>query len=292
MSRRVWASGLVAALLIAVFWTFFVWEVSADRARSSASLDAYFSSERTSLQEAATRACREAADPAACADRFFREERREESDLRAQQEMAAWAMGALVVGGLTLLVSAIGALAVLRSLVEARKTTEIALATLNSERAWLTPDDPLWIFESEPFEGQERPTKVGIALRFKNTGRTPAINTTVSAHFAIASADDPMPVFDPAPPSGSSRLPVVGVSGTIGSGELSIRAEDYYLGVIQGRARWYVYCIVRYGTLMGDIQGKTELCAEVVHQGFEVTEGGLREPLRGLSPVGGQNSVS
>ena len=108
-----------------------------------------------------------------------RRAKRSEYDLKAQQDMAEWAYGMLLISAFGLIVITVGVLVVLQSLRLARQTVDRAgdanalssEAMIADQRAWITSKliigGDLEFFEGRAF--------IEVAARYQNIGKTPPL---------------------------------------------------------------------------------------------------------------------
>ncbi len=123
-----------------------------------------------------------------------RRAKRSEYDLKAQQDMAEWAYGILLISAFGLIVITVGVLVVLQSLRLARQTVDRAgdanalscEAMIADQRAWITSKliirGDLEFFEGRAF--------IEVAARYQNIGKTPAIRVHTALDMVLHDAVD------------------------------------------------------------------------------------------------------
>lgn len=109
-----------------------------------------------------------------------REAKRSDYDLKAQQEMAEWAFGMLLVSIAGLAVTTIGVLFVLQSLRLARAAVDRAAEANRLSQEAIIVDQRAWIVTELILDGDLEITETGMGLGVravhKNIGKTPALN--------------------------------------------------------------------------------------------------------------------
>jgi hypothetical protein len=203
-----------------------------------------------------------------------RENEREERDLEAQLITAAWTafMGAAALIGMA--VSVIGVGLVFITFRETRKATIAAqhgaahaLASLHANRAWITPDGyATYEIKDSKINGILHKETFAISLKWKNTGGSPAINSTCFSCYAVVGNGAGVPHFDNFGDGG-------GISGILGinngfSGVEMILSEDEWQRVSTHAADWYCYSIVSYRDIYNpSIVRESEGCFHMMYRG-------------------------
>lgn len=137
--------------------------------RAAAETQTYSDCLRRSSESDITQCIREKA-------KLSRDIERAEEDLQAQQRMANWALGTLLVGGVSVVFGFVGLLFVVQTFRETKEATEIAERQLAaSERPWLEITSvslagPLFFDPSPNGSGH-----VEINVGLKNWGKSPAV---------------------------------------------------------------------------------------------------------------------
>jgi hypothetical protein len=160
--------------------------------------------------------------------RGYRENERADRDLRAQEEMADWAFWVMALTGATVAVTFAGVLLVGFTLLEtkrlrgeAEKTTRAAMAAVTSsdraadatinaanaaieanrlnksafitdQRAWISLEN---IAIGSPMVWENHEGKIALQFRYRNVGKTPAVQADLRAEIVVDSKRDPYGVF-------------------------------------------------------------------------------------------------
>jgi hypothetical protein len=209
---------------------------------------------------------------------------RAERDLRAQQEMADWALAmffATVIGVVTTLIGLIYVVRAYYANVEATKAAtaaaDAANATLHSGRAWLIPSGdveidllgPDYRFRDELMEGGVR-----VALMLRNFGQTPAMDVTSAAdQVLIDTAGEASLAYlhYSMPESPDSIAP----PGARAGGIAVFLSADDFKEVRAHRRTPFVYARIRYRDIFQPDQVReTQLCFSLEWQGQKVTQRG------------------
>ncbi|ABA79311.2 hypothetical protein GQF56_06480 [Rhodobacter sphaeroides] len=209
-------------------------------------------------------------------------------DLAAQEAMAFWAkamfwaaVGSLGLGLVTLGTVAYTLLYTRRSLDiardtfrEAEKATEVARATLMSNRAYLVPG---------PVECNPGTQGITLIQSWLNTGSTPAVKAIPCAQHRVTAVGDPVPRFDLPEREEDAGDGAVGSGGKILCSELFIDARALR-DASEGRAAIYIYSAVMYQDVYGrQHQAEGTRCVEV---------GGHIGALPRIRSAGPQNTFS
>lgn len=192
-----YAHWVIAALFFAL-WSILLWNLATQKAYYRANTEYLASAAAQQPQRSVAEACSSEDTTAAiveCAEREVvarRDIQRAEYDLAAQQEMADWALGAILVNSLALLAAIVGIFYVRNTLNENRSASAAAIATAGEakrsnellrensvaeRRAWLSIES---VRALHPTEFAENGFVFSIEVAVKNLGATPAKNAVVS----------------------------------------------------------------------------------------------------------------
>lgn len=235
------------------------------------------------------------------------ESRRDQADLRAQESMALWALVTAIANGIAAFLTGVGILLIWRTLHhtrraadyandmvdEARKTTQAAIDSIKVERAWITKSGWGNYFISNPiFDGvPQRGEALGIALHWRNDGRSPAINMKMTSDHALVEPGVGPPVFDGATDTGQ-KTASVGQSAVV-KGMMRVVGVSDYKRLVEGSLSMYIYGKATYEDVFSrGIVRHTEVCCLVDLNGERVSETGERIPMINLMPEGPQNTIS
>jgi len=115
-------------------------------------------------------------------------EKQAEYDLKAQQDMAEWAFGMLIVTVWLAVITFMGVLFVWRTWVEAKKTTEQAKREADiAEKSFLTLERPylaVKITETQMLHNNQGGARA-ISYTIMNVGRSPAVLTAIRHHLGL-----------------------------------------------------------------------------------------------------------
>jgi hypothetical protein len=314
MSRSDWLRyGTLVALIIAVIaatiWT--LREYKQDQAQQRQEASAYDSE----------RADQQGYDPCLLDTGFIdrlncflrelktqRADKRAEADLKAQQDMAAWALALLIVSALGLIVTTAGVLLVLWSLKLARESIAKAAEANELSRQAMFANQRPWIpYPKIKLDSDLSYTKNGacfsILLEFRNSGRTPARGVhiersvfqlgsrpyTTEQQSMIAEAKARMPLKDGATMFSDDKI--------TWSFELCIGPEE--LSEIRTGSRQLLMPIVvfcaEYGSTFDETNHVTSFMVELgrkgtakrFRRGLEIDVPYGRDALALTSPIGG-----
>lgn len=213
-------------------------------------------------------------------------------DLKAQQDMAAWAFGMLIVTIWLAVITLIGVGFVWKTLVVTQNAGAEAIAAVHGvERAWLTVKSAEIKFYGNigTEDGGPDGPSYTITINWTNTGRSPAKN--VNAILMPRASDAPgwTPDFDVTNvPAGSG---IVGPDRDFAPPPIILEADDVK-ALFEGRNFLFLYSRVEY-RVMGQDDGMryTEITARVGL--YSLTDpSGESELHIGLTPVGPQNTAT
>jgi hypothetical protein len=193
-----------------------------------------------------------------------RESQRSEYDLSAQEAMAEWAFWMLVTSSISFIIGAIGIWFVALTLMEARKTTRAAFATLHANRAWVLYDNIDFIPANGKMKGVEMKQALIIRIWLRNTGLSPATNVYGMADLQQVGEGESVPIFE------FKRLPdLTGIVGQDKPVSLSATLYDEMLERFMSRqCRTFVYVGIAYFDVFEPTKERmTEVCAELTYNG-------------------------
>lgn len=268
------SGGIIAAALAALF----VWNISAYQTQST--LDARHRAQDSAERagESIDRACR-GADPAAMVEcvakeiEATREDQRAEHDLSAQERMAEWAFWMMVVTAITTGLTAVALWFIKGTLDATRKTVgeaenatkaaqdAVAITREAAEqqlRAYLAIDG----FRGD-IKNTDGPFQLGLSLRFKNLGQTPALRVFSNFNIMFGPATGTPKDFDFPPGTGGvgfGYMPV-GMEHTSGVQWLS---GEFTSDLLAKRRVCLFYGFIDYDDVFEHTpRRRTEFCAEI-----------------------------
>jgi hypothetical protein len=164
---------------------------------------------------------------------------------------------------------------------------------LRTDRAWITAIDTVIEEHTNPnVGGTVYPNGLGIRVKWKNSGRTPALNTEVFFAFRVVEWNEIEIPMLPKPQAFTGTGAAVGPGLEITSGNAVI-VGDRYNGVMARQAKVFIYSMVRYFDIFdGRIARASEACFEVLWLGSQVMPDGRTSNLFSRSPRGPQNTAS
>jgi hypothetical protein len=173
----------------------------------------------------------------------------------------------------------------------AQAAARSAAESAYSERAWMTTDgfEPA-LGTTIIFDGVTYPEGIGIAPRWKNTGRSPAVRVDIFTEHRMERADNPIiPRFDAPIPE---NLGVVGPSVTATGVQRWICGDD--LGNFRlGALKCFIYSRVSYGTIFEpDLAKTSEICCCIEYNGEQQISPGNTVPRLLYNIRGPQNTAS
>jgi hypothetical protein len=261
MPRRDWVryGALVAALFVIVFGAlgWMLWEYKQAQTRQRQAAAAY---DPKSTDDRASDACGQSvgiADYLNCILREVkpqREDKRSEYDLQAQQDMAAWALGMLVVSFLGLIATILGAVLLTLSLIYSARATQAAAdaadaagKTLAAERAWITWDR---IYrgrvKNSILNDVYNDDAVAFAGGWINSGRSPALKPSIiNKKLVVPVQDSTVPTFTDTLGDAKSTDSSVGVGRSI-SGAWAILTDEETQALARGEINVWFYSKVEY----------------------------------------------
>lgn len=174
---------------------------------------------------------------------------------------------------------------------EASRAARAAQDAIMTERAWMSQSGfetarlpNLFIDDQPAGEG------FGIVLRWKNTGRSPAVHTQAVSWHRLVEPHSHIPVFP--------TVMGTGIGSNVGPGEpvtgvLRTISEADYKSLLKGSLDMYIYGRIDYEDIFTPGHKRhSEVCAKVEFNGEHVDEMGRRIPRVVLIPQGPQNTVS
>lgn len=200
--------------------------------------------------------------------------------------------------GLTILqtiLALLGTLALLYSLHLNRKATRAAVSAadaareaLGAERAWMSHFKCHNCF-LDNFEGVFGAQSFGVIVAWKNTGRTPATNVSVSVDHALVPVTTLAPVFGNIE-NNQDNSAVVGPEIDVNTNIIMLTINEYDL-VKQGALDFYIYCRIDYrDTFRPDVPRHSEMCYKVAFNG-QVMQDGVVLPRVSYRATGLQNTA-
>jgi hypothetical protein len=209
---------------------------------------------------------------------------------RATERQADIAKNVAWLSLFTLVFSAVAAAGAVAAAVYTAHTARYAGQTLQSDRAWMTFDGPNFApLANSNLDGVFISDGLLMTVRWKNTGRTPAINVGCYFDHKVVLAGEPDHVFAMRPPGneGDPRS-VIGPNGTAGSPQRAL-LDNEYAGLRNGTIKVFVYSRVYYNDIFnGEAEPYTEFCGQLAYQGNMITPDGRHQLIVGLHASGPQ----
>lgn len=193
------------------------------------------------------------------------QEERDIRDLKAQEEMALWAnrMGWAAIASLvltaagvfliwrTLIYTRTAAIAARDAVEEAKRTTEAAIFTMKSERAWML----LTGYQVDGAAAGAETLDVRTGLLFSptvvNGGRSPAMHATISSDVKWVPLEDPIPRFDFGEPDSMDARSIVGPGQSV-TGPAAFVPLEIFQQHDRRSTKIYIGCRVLYDDIFGD----------------------------------------
>lgn len=204
-------------------------------------------------------------------------------DLRAQISMAVSAEKMLGLTLISIFLGVVSAAAIFWTLMETRKGVRVSQEIGFSDRAWMTPSKyDLGVARNSRIDGVWHPIFYTVAQRWKNTGRSPALNLEIWADHRIVFQPGPIPSFD------NAHLKMkftVGPGDDTGSNGMPI-TPDQILLIEQWIIKWFVYSKATYNDIYTSETRVSECCYDVGVNGT-MDDG---SPVFTVRPAGPQNT--
>jgi hypothetical protein len=174
---------------------------------------------------------------------------------------------------------------------EAKKTTEAAVATVQSERAWVTFSAPRVVqVEESNLDGVWVTDGLGFGVDWRNSGRSPAIEIRGYAVHRVTEGGPPgqfLPENFPPPEEATAQGPG-GVFGT------PVRyLNDQETARLRNReVRVFLYSLVLYNDIFSPVIRRSETCVEIIHHGRIVPPNGVEQDNITYRAWGPQNTAT
>ncbi|MBW8321565.1 MAG: hypothetical protein K0M49_15950 [Arenimonas sp.] len=229
---------------------------------------------------------------------------REWRDLDAQESMAAsteqlvniswWQLSLSVAGTL---VAAVGTGGLVYSLILNKKATDAAIAAvdaardaLGAERAWVMMVGQTAYSSPNAFTDTGLNEQIGIALRWRNDGRSPALNMKAHMQLSVTASSDTLPDLSPHDAKDGEQGSVLGPGSEVATGPVYI-PRPLFDQLSRHEKALYVYGRVAYiDTFRQDVQRVTEgLYLVEINM---VADAGYPRPHFSLAPRGHKHVAS
>ncbi|MCG2639667.1 MULTISPECIES: hypothetical protein [Bradyrhizobium] len=177
------------------------------------------------------------------------------------------------------------------SIAAAQAAARSAADAAYSERAWMSMDGFDQALSTDLITEDGRyPEAIGIAPKWKNTGRSPAIRVEIFTTMRAERIDGPIPTFETPPPEDSG--------GIVGPGLGGIGVHQWIYGdnlghFRLGAVRCFIYSRVRYRTIFEpDFVRTSEICFSVQFDGLYRGPDGAMVPRLIYTNRGSQNTAT
>jgi hypothetical protein len=179
------------------------------------------------------------------------------------------------------------------SLEVSRAAAKAAAEAAYSERAWVTPETLDGVGIRHLFvDGVEYDEGLGAIVKWKNTGRSPAIRLEIYSLSKILPSEAATPIFDEEVPNPEEVRGILGPTVIASSQLLHICGEDLS-GFREKKVRWYVYSRATYSTIFEpEIRRVSEVCVRVEWNGDIRQSDGSYAPRINFTAIGIQNRAS
>lgn len=221
------------------------------------------------------------------------------SDLAAQESMAAATDELVELGWYQLAAGIAGAVLLLWTLLQTRKSTDAAVraataaeANIYSNRAWMC----LSGFSTAPFkdgwiDGVHFDSGFALSVQLRNMGLSPALQCDVYRGLRIVKMSDDIPEFERSNTK-DLRSATVGPQQTVSSPMMAI-TDSNVNDLLSGHARVFIYVHISYHDIYATTPMRhTEVCGEMQYTGDEQHADGVIRKRFDLSPLGPQNTTS
>ena len=209
------------------------------------------------------------------------------SDLCAQWKAADAADASARYAMFALWISLFTLIGVAVTVLHTQQTVRIAQATLQADRAWLTPRIPkiTWKGHRDP-DGKPYQPVLSIRLQWENTGRSPAVNIRHFAQFRLIPKDTHPPAFTP---DKVHHVAALGV-GRPFNPLLQKIAGEFAVQYLTREADLYVYSRIDYDDVFGKAH-TSEICYQVLPR--ELKSPGVTMAIKTIGKAfGDQNKLS
>jgi hypothetical protein len=179
------------------------------------------------------------------------------------------------------------------SLEVSRAAAKAAAEAAYSERAWVTPEALDGVRISNLFvDGIQYDKGLGAIVKWKNTGRSPAIRLEIYSMSKFIPFEEATPRFDEVVPNPEEIRgilgPTLGATGQL----LHICGEDLS-NFEEGKIKWYIYSRTTYSTVFEpDIRRVSEVCTRVEWNGDILQSDGSYIPRISFVATGMQNGAN
>jgi hypothetical protein len=229
---------------------------------------------------------------------------REWRDLDAQESMAASTKQLLTISWWQLflgvagtLVAAVGTGGLVYSLILNKRATAAAIAAvdaardaLGAERAWVMMIGQTAYSSPDAFTDAGRTEQIGIALRWRNDGRSPALNMKAHMQLSVTASPDTLPDLSPHDAKDGEQGSVLGPGSEVATGPAYLH-RHLFDQLLRHERALYVYGRVEYiDTFRQDLQRVTEgLYLVEINM---VADAGYLRPHFSLAPRGQKHVAS
>lgn len=192
-------------------------------------------------------------------------------DLKAQQDMAKLSAVMLLVTGVGVVLVGVTVWQTRGVLAEAKSTTDAAVQTLNSDRAWILEDQVKWA-RTEPSDAE--PGYL-LSVRWRNYGRSPATELFVSSRISVNTEllDEQLTFFPEVPDLESCPTTALGPGQHVDSADLYLSDGDIAL-LDAGRVRAFIRSSANYKTLRTTNAHRSEVWREIKVNGRQTSSAG------------------
>ncbi|WP_159392807.1 hypothetical protein [Methylobacterium sp. C1] len=170
---------------------------------------------------------------------------------------------------------------------------QAAVDAVGAERAWMTFEgiQPATMLNAPIGNGKIEPKIYGIAIQWKNTGRSPSIKNGITSNIQYIGKNDEIPFFE-------NNIKEEFRSGTIGPGRTVITSffwlpPDIWESFAEGNIDIVAWSSVKYATTFNRSRiCETEVTLRISYDGFRTGENGSSSPNYATHVMGPQNDAT
>jgi hypothetical protein len=158
------------------------------------------------------------------------------------------------------------------SVSAAQRSADAAMLSIGADRAWITFDE---IFIDEATNGQidgvpfER--AIMVQVRWKNTGRTPAIKSNTFITHSIIGFDDNVAAFQSIPPENGHGI--IGIGTTVLTA-MRVFPDEQRRSIFDRQTAIAIYSAAYYHDLFSGTERTSEVCWRIRFNGWNTPYGG------------------
>lgn len=219
-------------------------------------------------------------------------EKRELDNLSIQNRLANATDKIVLISLIQAIIGVLGTISLIYTIILNQRSTNTAIETLHSDRAWIIPDlIDAGTVKNSFIDGQYTENGLVFIMKWKNAGRSPSLETDCYVQYKIIERSEEIPLFSRPNKSRDSRRAVAGPN-TVFSG-VPIGINDEFSEKIRSRKyKLIIYSQVEYRDIFSNSNIRhSEMCLEVDINGQQEQNGQLI-PRFTYTAVGTQNNIS